>query len=211
MSAVEPPVPFASSSLPRAYRMGPAQRRGMYVAAGLGTPVCMFPLITLQDASAGLKLGLAALILLLFGWLLWRAPRCATHADLKGVRVTRFLSTRRLDWSGIQGFAAAPNPSAGAHRNQPRVLGHVHDARGRRVQLMYLDDNHVDVERELALLTEAWEELRGPDWRADEQARARIERTAARERGLLAAMGVGCATGLVLIVIVVAVVLLSGD
>ncbi|MCY0920278.1 hypothetical protein OS965_19190 [Streptomyces sp. H27-G5] len=45
-----------------------------------------------------------------------------------------------------------------------------------------MDDNHVDVAREVDALRAAWEELRGPDWAQDPEAVRRIARHDVRDR-----------------------------
>ncbi|MFG2621596.1 PH domain-containing protein [Streptomyces sp. NPDC048507] len=192
--------------LPRDYRIRSQQMSAVYVAAGIGTPGIVLSVVTLDGAPGEVKLLLIALVLALFGWLLWASKRCATSADLKGIRVRRFTGSRRLAWEDIQEIRAVPNPGAAMAKNQPRTISYAYDATGRRVQLMYVDDNHVDVVREIGLIRAAWEELRGPDWAPDPRARARMERQVVREGRVMAGMLWGC--GIFLVVFVVALVLI---
>ncbi|MFD9570774.1 PH domain-containing protein [Streptomyces sp. NPDC059982] len=192
--------------LPRDYRIRSQQTSAVYVAVGIGTPGTVLSVITLDGVPGGVKLLLIVAVLALFGWLVWASKHCATSADLKGIRVRRFTGSRRLAWEDVQEIRAVPNPSAAMAKNQPRTISYAYDATGRRVQLMYVDDNHVDVAREIALIRAAWEELRGPDWAPDPRARARMDRQAVREGRVMTGTVWGC--GIFLVVFLVALVLI---
>ncbi|MCX5198638.1 PH domain-containing protein [Streptomyces sp. NBC_00249] len=200
----------AQQRLPRDYRVRAQQMTAVYIAVGLGTPGIALSVLNLDDVPGGVKLLVMALVLALFGWLVWASKRCATSADLEGIRVRRFTGSRRLAWADVQDIRAVPNPGAAAAKNQPNVISYAYDYAGRRVQLMYVDDNHVDVPREIAVLRAAWEELRGPDWEPEPEALERIERQAVREGRMLTGMYWGCGT-FVVIALVVMVVLITSD
>ncbi|MFB7827138.1 hypothetical protein [Streptomyces hydrogenans] len=68
------------------------------------------------------------------------------------------------------------------------MISYAYGRDGRRVQLYYLDDHHVHVEREIEALRAAWQRLRGEDWTEDAAAARRIDRRSAREINLLRAM-----------------------
>ncbi|MFD5886399.1 PH domain-containing protein [Streptomyces sp. NPDC060334] len=171
-----------STRLPREYRVRSEQMAGVYVAVGIGTPGVLLTVLNMENTPGWVKSLVVALVLAFFGWLVVAAKRCSTSADLKGIRVRRFTGTRRLAWEEVQDIRAAPNPSAHTAKNQPTVISYAYDAAGRRVQLMYVDDNHVDVAREVGALRAAWEELRGPDWAQDPEAVRRIARHDVRDR-----------------------------
>ncbi|MGW6823314.1 PH domain-containing protein [Streptomyces sp. NPDC055005] len=171
-----------STRLPREYRVRSEQMAGVYVAVGIGTPGVLLTVLNMENTPAWVKSLVVALVLAFFGWLVVAAKRCSTSADLEGIRVRRFTGTRRLAWAEVQDIRAAPNPSAHTAKNQPTVLSYAYDDAGRRVQLMYVDDNHVDVAREVGALRAAWEELRGPDWAQDPEAVRRIARHDVRDR-----------------------------
>ncbi|MER6391667.1 PH domain-containing protein [Streptomyces sp. NPDC059382] len=171
-----------STRLPREYRVRSEQMAGVYVAVGIGTPGVLLTVLNMENTPAWVKSLVVVLVLAFFGWLVVAAKRCSTSADLKGIRVRRFTGTRRLAWAEVQDIRAAPNPSAHTAKNQPTVLSYAYDDAGRRVQLMYVDDNHVDVAREVGALRAAWEELRGPDWAQDPEAVRRIARHDVRDR-----------------------------
>ncbi|MFD9377085.1 PH domain-containing protein [Streptomyces sp. NPDC059999] len=171
-----------SARLPREYRIRSEQMAGVYVAVGIGTPGVLLTVLNMEDTPVWVKSLVVALVLAFFGWLVVAAKRCSTSADLKGIRVRRFTGTRRLAWEDVQDIRAAPNPSAHTAKNQPTVVSYAYDDAGRRVQLMYVDDNHVDVAREVDALRAAWEELRGPDWAQDPEAVRRIARHDVRDR-----------------------------
>ncbi|WP_326799530.1 hypothetical protein OG946_32580 [Streptomyces sp. NBC_01808] len=61
---------------------------------------------------------------------------------------------------------------------------------GSRLQLPYLDDRHVDVDREVAALRAHWERLRGAGWAQDPAAAARIDRLVARRSAMV--VGFAC-------------------
>ncbi|MFF4320400.1 PH domain-containing protein [Streptomyces sp. NPDC001568] len=175
--------------LPRDYRVRPARLAGVHLAVGIGTPCVLLTVLTMEHVAPGVKLLIAALVLALFGWLVRASRRCSTTIDRDGIRVRRLTGTRRLAWADVQDIRAAPNPGAAMGRNQPLVLSYAHDRTGRRVRLVHVDDDHVDVTREIAVMRAAWQELRGPDWAADPEVRRRIERRALREeRGEAAAL-----------------------
>ncbi|MGW6838507.1 PH domain-containing protein [Streptomyces sp. NPDC054949] len=171
-----------STRLPREYRVRSEQMAGVYVAVGIGTPGVLLTVLNMENTPGWVKSLVVALVLAFFGWLVVAAKRCSTSADLKGIRVRRFTGTRRLAWEEVQDIRAAPNPSAHTAKNQPTVISYAYDDAGRRVQLMYVDDNHVDVAREVDALRAAWEELRGPDWAQDPEAVRRIARHDVRDR-----------------------------
>ncbi|MCF3182358.1 PH domain-containing protein [Streptomyces polychromogenes] len=200
---------MGAEMLPRDYRIRSQQMTAVYVAVGVGLPGIALSVLNLDDVPGSVKLAVMAAVLLLFGWLVWASKRCATSADLKGIRVRRFTGSRRLAWEDIQEIRAARNPSAGMGQNQPALISYAYDGEGRRVQLMYVDDNHVDVEREIAALRAAWEELRGPDWAPDPRARERMERQAVREGRVMKATFWGCGIFLVLFVIAMIVIVTS--
>ncbi|WP_371677339.1 PH domain-containing protein [Streptomyces sp. NBC_01276] len=201
---------MSAELLPRDYRIRSQQMSAVYVAVGIGTPGVVLSVLNLDDVPAGVKLLLIAVVLVLFGWLVWASKRCATSVDLKGVRVRRFTGSRRLAWEEIQEIRALPNPSAGMNKNQPGVISYVYDSAGRRVQLMYVDDNHVDVAREIGLMRAAWEELRGADWTSDPQALARMERQVVREGRMMAGVFWGCGIFFVAFVVVMVLVITGG-
>ncbi|MFD8147052.1 PH domain-containing protein [Streptomyces sp. NPDC059708] len=200
---------MSAELLPRDYRIRPHQMTAVYVAVGVGLPGIALSTLNLDDVPGSVKLVIITLVVLLFGWLVWASKRCATSADLLGIRVRRFTGSRRLAWEDIQEIRAVRNPSAAMGQNQPTLISYAYDTGGRRVQLMYVDDNHVDVEREIAVIRAAWEELRGPGWAPDPQAYARIERQAVREGRMLKATFWGCGIFFVLFVIAMVVIVVS--
>ncbi|MFJ9342778.1 PH domain-containing protein [Streptomyces sp. NPDC101733] len=197
---------MSARSLPRDYRVRAQQMNAVYIAVALGTAGIALSVLNLKDVAGGVKLLIMAVILLLFGWLLWASKRCSTSADLKGIRVRRFTGSRSLRWEDVQEIRAVPNPSAGTAKNQPKFISYAYDYTGRRLQLMYLDDNHVDVAREIGLMRGAWEELRGEDWEPEPEALARMGRQESRGRKALAATG--WVLGFIAVVAVISVVVI---
>ncbi|KIF00933.1 hypothetical protein PL81_38345 [Streptomyces sp. RSD-27] len=200
---------MGAEMLPRDYRIRSQQMTAVYVAVGVGLPGITLSVLNLDDVPGGVKPAVMAAVLALFGWLVWASKRCATSADLKGIRVRRFTGSRRLAWEDIQEIRAVPNPSAAMGQNQPRLISYAYDGEGRRVQLMYVDDNHVDVAREVAVMRAAWEQLRGPGWAPNPQAHARLERQEVRKGRMLKAAFWGCGIFFVLFVIAMVVMVTS--
>ncbi|MFJ3923158.1 PH domain-containing protein [Streptomyces sp. NPDC090022] len=179
---------MGAGALPREYRIKAGRMTVLYLAVGLGTPAALLPVWTGEDIPGWVELLVTALLLALFGWLLFAARRCATSVDLKGIRVRGFIGQRRLAWAEIQDIRAVPNPAAAMQQNAPGVITYAYGPAGRRVLLMYVDDLHVAVDREVELIRGAWTELRGADWRPDPEAERRIGRQNARDGGALLAV-----------------------
>ncbi|MBT2408413.1 MULTISPECIES: PH domain-containing protein [unclassified Streptomyces] len=198
---------MSADRLPRDYRIRPARVTGNYTAMGLGAASSLLSL-SMEDFPGRLKLLFGALMLALFGWLAYASKRCATSADLKGIRVRRLRGSRRLAWEDIQGIRAVPNPVAAKAAHQPNVISYAYDRAGRRVQLMYVDDNHVDVGHEIGLMRAAWEELRGEGWEPDPEVLRRIERRHGREGRMLARVlwGLGAVVAIFVVVMIRAAV-----
>ncbi|MEU9147348.1 PH domain-containing protein [Streptomyces sp. NPDC048349] len=172
---------MGARALPREYRIKPGRTAVLIGAVGLGSLAALMPVWTDESIVGWVKLLVTGLLLAFFGWLVMAARRCATSVDLKGVRVRTMVRTRRVAWEDVQDIRAVPNPSAHMAANAPKVIAYVYDTAGRRVQLMYVDDLHVAVDREIAAIRAAWTELRGEDWEPSAQAQRRIERRDRRE------------------------------
>ncbi|GHJ97118.1 hypothetical protein SNE510_66370 [Streptomyces sp. NE5-10] len=178
----------ASSSLPRTYRIKPGKMTAVYVAAGLGLPAALIPLYSEESIPGWVKWLVTWAVLGFVGWIAYAARRLSTTADRQGIRVRGFFRQRRIAWADVQDIRAVPNPSAAMGQGQPQVISYAYGRDGRRVQLYYLDDHHVHVEREIEVLRAAWQRLRGEDWTEDAAAARRIDRRSARETTLLRAM-----------------------
>ncbi|MEU3060947.1 PH domain-containing protein [Streptomyces subrutilus] len=174
---------MSARALPRDYRIRSGRTTVLVLAVGGGWLAALLPLWNDETIVGWVKLLVAGLLVVLFGWLLFAARRCSTSADLKGITVRGMTRTRRLAWEDVQDIRAVPNPSATMARNAPKVLSYAYDTDGKRLLLAYVDDVHVTVEREIDLLRAAWTELRGEDWEADADAARRIRRQHAREAG----------------------------
>ncbi|MEW1694280.1 MULTISPECIES: PH domain-containing protein [unclassified Streptomyces] len=197
----------AERTLPREYRVKPGRMTGVYIAVGVAVPAGILPLLNDRSIPGGVKALIGGLLLAFVVWIVVAARNCSTTADRTGLRVRGMVRTRGLAWSEVHDIRAAPNPSTGG--GQPRVLSYAYGRDGRRVQLMYLDDTHVVVEQEIAVLRAAWEELRGADWTPDAAAERLIGRRRAREGSLFKAMY--WAFGSVFVALALFVVLLVAD
>lgn len=173
----------------RTYRLKSSRRNALLVAMFIGTPIALIPVLTGELIPGWVKLLVTALVLALFGWLLLAAQRCATFADEGGLTVRGFARTRRLRWAEVQDIRVEPNPSAGMQKGAPALLCYAYGAGARRVQLMYVDDVHVSVDREAAALRALWAEHRGPTWAASPDDARTIARGEARRAALAGAFG----------------------
>ncbi|WP_329281598.1 PH domain-containing protein [Streptomyces sp. NBC_00691] len=174
--------------LPREYRIRSGRLAAVYLAAGVGLPTAGLPIWTEEDIPGWVRTLGTLLLLALLGWLVLAARSSSTSADLKGIRVRGMVRSRRLAWEDIHDLRAVPNPSAAMGQGQPRIISYMYGRDGRRVQLMYLDDNHVAVDREIAALRVAWERHRGDGWSPNAAADRRIDSRSRREGSLLRAL-----------------------
>ncbi|MFI6274602.1 PH domain-containing protein [Streptomyces sp. NPDC050988] len=170
--------------LPREYRIRPAQTRAMIIGFSVGLVPILLPVLLIDELPQIVKIVIVVPLLALFGWLVWAAGRCATTADLKAIRIRGLVGRHALAWEDIQELHIEHNPGALTHGNGPELTTYAYGSGGRRALLPYLDDRHVDVEREVALLREIWHQLRGEDWTPDPSVAARIDRSTARKSAL---------------------------
>ncbi|WP_141698515.1 PH domain-containing protein [Streptomyces lushanensis] len=150
----------------------------------------LVPMWIVAEFPNGVSVSVTLLLVGILGWMIHVARQLATVADLKGIRTRGFLRVRRMAWEEIQEIHAAPNPGAITQDNAPSTIAYAYGKGGRRRLLPYVDDLHVDVVREVRVLNEIWQELRGEDWTADENAAIDIARDQVRRKAL--AWGVGC-------------------
>ncbi|MBD0707283.1 MULTISPECIES: PH domain-containing protein [unclassified Streptomyces] len=153
--------------LPRSYKVKPGRMTGVYIAVLITVAAGLLPVLKDEGLGSGAKTLIIGLLLAFVVWIVTAARLCATYVDRSGIRVRGMIRTRRLAWEEIRDISSAPNPSAGLGQGQPQVISYARGRDGRRVQLMYLDDKHVTVDREIAALRSLWEELRGEDWTPD--------------------------------------------
>ncbi|MFI6639511.1 PH domain-containing protein [Streptomyces sp. NPDC050504] len=179
-----------SQQLPlRTYKLRDGRRNALVGAVVVGAPVSLFPVLTGEFIPGWVKLLVTVLVLVFFGWLVVAAQRCATLVDRGGLTVKGFGRTRRLRWAEVQDIRVEPNPSAGMQKGAPTLLCYAYGDGGRRVQLMYVDDAHVSVDREAEHLRTLWAEHRGPTWAASPDDARTIARGAARRTALLSGFG----------------------
>lgn len=176
--------------LPREYRMRPSRRNTFLVVIVVGTLVVMLPMLTADDLPAAFKYLFLLGWVALFGWLFYATLRCSTSANIKALDVRGMIRHRRLAWEDIQDIRSEFSAAGAAQSGAASVLVHAYDRNGAKVLLPFVDDIHVNVERELTLLLEAWQELRGEDWAPDPAAAVRIDRRDARQAALMAGFAV---------------------
>ncbi|MEU9301724.1 PH domain-containing protein [Streptomyces sp. NPDC048269] len=175
-------------ALPRDYRIKPGRTAVLLGVMGVGSLAVLTPVWSEEAIPGWVKSLVTGGLLAFFGWLVIAARRCVTSVDLKGIRVRTLVRTRRLAWEDVQDIRAVPNPSASMAANAPKVIAYAYGADGKRVQLMYVDDIHVAVDREIAVIRAAWAELRGEGWEPSADAERRIERRDRREARALGAV-----------------------
>ncbi|MFF3884236.1 PH domain-containing protein [Streptomyces sp. NPDC001914] len=176
--------------LPREYRLKRSRMRVFLWVIAVGTVSVALALLSADDLPASFTYPFLAAWVALMGWLFHATLRCSTTADLKAIHVRAMVRRRRLAWEDIQDIRAEPNPAAALQDNAPGVLVYAYDRGGRKVLLPFLDDLHVNVEREVGVLLEVWEELRGEDWAPDPAAAVRIDRHNARQGAMMNAFAV---------------------
>ncbi|WP_105975674.1 PH domain-containing protein [Streptomyces geranii] len=171
---------------PREYRMK-RSRMFLYlvpiVAITLGIPCAM---VADGGPSASVTISFSVVCVTFTGWLCYAAPRCGTRVDVEGIHVRGMVTLKRLVWEDVQDIRAEGNPAAEMRNDGPAVLVFVYGRDGRRMILPSVDDQHVDVERELAVLTAAWQELRGGGWSPDSEAAVLISQRRTRRQALWA-------------------------
>ncbi|AZM49845.1 hypothetical protein DMB38_32320 [Streptomyces sp. WAC 06738] len=176
---------MSEDGLPRTYRISAAQAGAMITAVGLASVAGVVPVLLVEDVPWQIRVAAGQAVLLLAVFLVRGALRCATTADEAGVRVRGVVRQRSLAWAQIQDLRIEPNPGAGTQSHAPEVLTCAYGPDGSRLPLPYLDDRHVDVDREVAALRAHWERLRGAGWAQDPAAAARIDRLVARRSAMV--------------------------
>lgn len=188
-------------SLPREYRMRRSRRLlflWLIFASTLSVPGGM---LADDDVSVSVAVPFTIAWVTFMGWLFYAALRCSTAADIKAIHVRGMVRRRRLAWADVQDIKAEAKYSEG---DSASVVVYVYGRDGGRMLLPFVDDLHVDVGRELAVLTAAWQELRGADWSPDQEAAVLIGRRLARRQALgtgFASVGLASIPLLVLIVL----------
>ncbi|MFE6488837.1 PH domain-containing protein [Streptomyces sp. NPDC057757] len=152
---------------------------------GAGTLAMVVALLPDDDLPATFTYPFLLAWVALMGWLFHATLRCSTTADVKALHARGMIRRRRLAWEDIQSIRAELNPASAMQSGAPNVLVHAYDRNGAKVLLPYVDDLHVNVEREVGLLLEVWEELRGEDWAPDPAAAVLIDRRDARQAALM--------------------------
>ncbi|WP_406368897.1 PH domain-containing protein [Streptomyces sp. NBC_00647] len=152
----------------------------------VGTVSMLGAVLTADDLPASVTYPFVIAWVALMGWLFYATLHCSTTADIKSIRVRGMVRRRRLAWEDIQDIRAEANPAAAMQSHAAQVIVHAYGRDGSKVLLPFLDDLHVNVERELGVLLEAWEELRGADWAPDPDAAVLIDRRNARQAAMTA-------------------------
>ncbi|MFF0725378.1 PH domain-containing protein [Streptomyces sp. NPDC004134] len=178
---------MSQDGLPRTYRISAAQAGAMITAVALASVAGVIPLLLVEDVPRQVRVAAGGAVLLLVVFLVRGALRCATTADEEGIKVRGVVRQRALAWAQIQDLRIEPNPGAGTQSHAPEILTCAYGPDGSRLQLPYLDDRHVDVDREFHALCADWERLRGEDWTPDPAAADRIDRLAARRSAMVVA------------------------
>ncbi|MEU6275285.1 PH domain-containing protein [Streptomyces populi] len=172
--------------LPREYRISRSRRLTILTVLVTGTVSVAKGLLKLDGLPTSFTYPFLVAWAALMGWLFYTTLRSSTTADLEAIHVRGVFRQRLLAWQDIQDIRAEGNPAAARRVSAPEVLVYAYGRDGRRMLLPFLDNLHVDVGREVGVLREAWEELRGADWAPNVEAAVRIDRGAARRGALMA-------------------------
>ncbi|MGW6685657.1 PH domain-containing protein [Streptomyces sp. NPDC054961] len=178
-------------ALPRAYRSRPGSGAGTYGYLALLWIWGAYQMSTARHLPVWLRVALPVLMAGFIAFLAYARPRRFTVVDREGISVRSALRVRRMRWAELHDIRVeSPGERSGA-RGGPRVLACVYLADGKRVGLPCVDDLETSAIRtEGALIRSVWTELRGPQWRPEPDAEARIARAAAR-RGWWTGSGSG--------------------
>ncbi|WP_158575850.1 PH domain-containing protein [Streptomyces corynorhini] len=139
----------------REYRVRPGRVFGLVVVIAFVTMAPLLPLWTATGLAGATKRLVSVVLLALFLVLCVRAGRSVTVVDSTGIHIRTLSRTRHLGWSDVQDFRSAPSNRAPGRSDAPDTVTYAHTHGGRRVLLPYVDDRHVDVEREIRLLRAA--------------------------------------------------------
>lgn len=181
----EPGVAVGYERLPREYRMRRSRKHAFLWVIAFGTLSLALPLWTADDLPSSFRYPFLIAWVALMGWLFHATLRCRTAVDIKAIHVRGMAKRRRLAWEDIQDIRAELNPASAVQSGAANILVHAYGRDGSKVLLPFVDDLHVNVERELELLVGAWEELRGETWAPDPQAAFLIDRRDARQAALM--------------------------
>ncbi|MEU3794741.1 PH domain-containing protein [Streptomyces fructofermentans] len=152
----------------------------------LGTLSVVGVVLGADDLPASVTYSFLLGWLALMGWLFYATLHCSTTVDIKAIHVRSMVRRRRLAWEDVQDIRAEINPAAAMQSGAAQVLVHAYGRDGSKVMLPFVDDVHVNVERELGVLLGAWTELRGEDWAPDARAAVVIHRRNARQGAVMA-------------------------
>jgi hypothetical protein len=171
--------------LPREYRMRRSRMLMFLWLIFAGTLIVPGAMLADDDLSASVALPFAFAWVTFMGWLFYAALHSSTAADIKAIHVRGMVRRRRLAWADVQDMKAE---ATYAESGSASVVVYVYGLDGRRVLLPFVDDLHVDVGRELAVLMASWQELRGADWSPDPEAAVLIGRRTATRKSLWAGL-----------------------
>lgn len=156
-----------SLRLPHEYRVASTRIGGFAFTILLLSFGALLPLWADEGFSSGVKGAGTLLILGLCLLLVISAAQAATVVTGEGIRVRGMIRRRRLAWAEIAEIRKQPNPNAHMGRGAPQFFTYAHLRDGRKVQLPYVDDKHVVVDREVARLTEVLDRHRQQPGDAD--------------------------------------------
>ncbi|MPY61935.1 PH domain-containing protein [Streptomyces spongiae] len=181
-------------ALPREYRMKRNRMLLFLFVIAAGTVSVVGAVMSADGLGAFLTYAFLIAWVALMGWLFYATLRCSTVADIKAIHARGVFRRRRLAWEDIQDIKVEFSYEGAVQSGAAGVLVHAYGRDGSKVLLPFLDDVHVDVERELGVLLEAWQELRGEDWTPNPEAAVAIHRHEARQKAISTGLtAVGCA------------------
>ncbi|MFE9565617.1 PH domain-containing protein [Streptomyces sp. NPDC006487] len=197
-------------TLPREYRTRAGSAGGAYLWMGLVWVWGCYQSATADRLPFWWRVALPVLAALLLAFAAYARARRFTVLDEQGIAVRSLLRVRRVRWAELHDIRAEGRPGrAGRGPGAEWVSAYAYLPGGKRVSLPCVDDREVEgVRTEVALIRAAWAGLRGPGWRQDPGAEARIARAAAqrewwaRSAGAKAVIGTATLAGIALLVVV---------
>ncbi|MCJ1681470.1 PH domain-containing protein [Streptomyces sp. APSN-46.1] len=143
---------MAERALPREYRIKSGRTTRAVGLMSLFAIGALTQVWDMKSVPEWVKLLVSVLMPAFIGVFAVALRHRATFVDREGIRVRGLFRTRRLAWADVQDFEAEHVPDGARGGFMPEVLAYARTAEGRRVLLVHLDDVHVTVGREIAIL-----------------------------------------------------------
>ncbi|MET9464456.1 PH domain-containing protein [Streptomyces sp. NPDC006544] len=168
-------------ALPREYRSRPGSGTRAYGFLALVWFWGVYEMSAARHLPVWFRVALPVMTAAFIAFLAYSRPRRFTVIDREGISVRNVLLVRRLRWAELHDIRVESPAGRSAAKGGPRAFACAYLADGKRVGLPCVDEIETPAIRtEAALVRSLWTELRGPQWRPEPDAEARIARAAAR-------------------------------